>query len=183
VFDRLLPEPHNSAVLDLLFVMAHWHRLAKLCMHHDITLDIMESVTTSLGKLLCSFRDVTCPAFKTKELLWEANARVQRQLKKKGTNHSHLSNVQAGSSDVSCPVTQVAAGEEGFQSHPAPKQHESSTCRPQARRRKTFNLNTYKAHSYGDYAKIIRQYGTMDSFSTEPVRLVKILFSSRLITF
>jgi hypothetical protein len=152
-------------------------------MHHDVTLNIMESMTTSLSKLLRSFRDVTCPAFKTKELRREANARVRRQLKKKGTNHNHPSNVQAGSSDISGPVAQVPAGEEGFQSHPAPEQHESSRCRSQAQRTKTFNLNTYKAHSYGDYPKVIRQFGTMDSFSTEPVRLVKILFSSRLIAF
>ncbi|KIM83848.1 hypothetical protein PILCRDRAFT_68635, partial [Piloderma croceum F 1598] len=42
VFDGLLPEPHNSAVLDLLFVIAHWHGLAKLHMHHDLTLDILD---------------------------------------------------------------------------------------------------------------------------------------------
>ena len=106
-FDGLLPKPHNSAVLDLLFVMAHWHRLAKLRMHHDITLEIMESVTASLGKLLRSFKDVTCPAFKTTELRRETDARVQRQLRQKSTNRRHPSNVnvQLGSSNVSGPVT------------------------------------------------------------------------------
>ena len=38
-----------------------------------------------------------------------------------------------------------------------------------ARRAKTFNLDTYKYHSLGDYAEHIRQYGTTDSYSTEPV--------------
>jgi hypothetical protein len=38
------------------------------------------------------------------------------------------------------------------------------------RRTKTFNLDTYKYHSLGDYAEHIRQYGTTDSYSTEPVR-------------
>jgi hypothetical protein len=36
-------------------------------------------------------------------------------------------------------------------------------------------LSTYKGHSYGDYVKTIRLYGTMDSFSTEPVGEVRLL--------
>jgi hypothetical protein len=38
-----------------------------------------------------------------------------------------------------------------------------------ARKRKNFNLNTYKIHSLGDYVRTIRMYGTTDSYSTEPV--------------
>ena len=38
-----------------------------------------------------------------------------------------------------------------------------------ARKRKIFNLNTYKNHSLGDYVRTIRKYGTTDSYSTEPV--------------
>ena len=38
-----------------------------------------------------------------------------------------------------------------------------------ARKRKIFNLNTYKTHSLGDYVRTIRMYGTTDSYSTEPV--------------
>jgi hypothetical protein len=38
-----------------------------------------------------------------------------------------------------------------------------------SRRSKTFNLNTYKIHALGDYVATIRQYGTTDSYSTEPV--------------
>jgi hypothetical protein len=37
------------------------------------------------------------------------------------------------------------------------------------RKRKIFNLNTYKTHSLGDYVRTIRMYGTTDSYSTEPV--------------
>jgi hypothetical protein len=36
-------------VLKLLFELAHWHGLAKLCMHTDATLEILSSVTISLG--------------------------------------------------------------------------------------------------------------------------------------
>ena len=38
-----------------------------------------------------------------------------------------------------------------------------------SRRKKSFNLRTYKTHSLGDYVKIIRSYGTTDSYSTESV--------------
>jgi len=178
VFDELLPEPHNSAVLDLLFVMAHWHGLAKLRMHHDVTLDIMESLTAHLGKLLRLFKDVTCPAFKTKELRREAEARARRELRKERASHRCPSSVQAEGSDPSRPVTEVPAGSEPSPSQAAPERQGSSVHRQTRafRRWKTFNLSTYKGHSYGDYVKAIRQYGTMDSFSTEPVRQVEIWF-------
>jgi hypothetical protein len=39
----------------------------------------------------------------------------------------------------------------------------------QGRRLKSFNLDTYKYHALGDYAKTIRRLGTTDSFSTQPV--------------
>ena len=34
---------------------------------------------------------------------------------------------------------------------------------------KKFNLQIYKYHALGDYADTTRQYGTTDSYSTEPV--------------
>jgi hypothetical protein len=45
------------------------------------------------------------------------------------------------------------------------------TKKPLGRRKKTFNINTYKAHALGDYVATIRRYGTTDSYSTEPVSL------------
>ena len=38
-----------------------------------------------------------------------------------------------------------------------------------ARQPKQLNLNTYKYHALGDYAHTIRQFGTTDSYSTQPV--------------
>ena len=38
------------------------------------------------------------------------------------------------------------------------------------RRKKTFNMNTYKHHALGDYVEAIRTFGTCDSYSTEAVR-------------
>ena len=82
VFDGLLPEPHNQSILRLLFVFAHWHGIAKLRMHIDPTLDILDETTVSLGKQSRSFAENTCSAFDTRELQREANARKRRESKK-----------------------------------------------------------------------------------------------------
>jgi hypothetical protein len=134
-------------------------------MHHDLTLDIMESVTVCLGKLLRSFADVTCPAFETRELRREADARARRQLRKVVASQ--------GSLDISQLPSQAPFRHEASLAELVSAQHQSSIQKHPptgARRLKTFNLNTYKGHSYGDYVKTIREYGTTDSFSTEPVR-------------
>jgi hypothetical protein len=90
VFDGLLPEPHNEIVLRLLFVCVHWHGLAKLRMHTDITLDIMDEVTTSLGNAFREFKTKVCPAYETYELPREQAARYHRQSSqaKKSANSS-----------------------------------------------------------------------------------------------
>jgi hypothetical protein len=49
-------------------------------------------------------------------------------------------------------------------------QAEATTSTHQTTRRpKTFNLQTYKLHALGDYSTSIRNFGTTDSYSTEPV--------------
>ena len=79
VFNGLLPEPHNTRLVKLLFVMAHWHALAKLRMHTDTTLGILSQVTTSLGKSLRDFEEKTCAMFQTRELDRERAIRQRRQ--------------------------------------------------------------------------------------------------------
>ena len=74
VFDGLLPEPHNTYVLNVLFDLAHWHGLAKLCMHTDLTLKVFTDVTTSLSEGLRAFKTQTCGAFGTQELECERDA-------------------------------------------------------------------------------------------------------------
>ena len=44
-----------------------------------------------------------------------------------------------------------------------------------ARRLKTFNLNTYKLHSLGDYTDAIRNYGMTDSYSTQIVSVLAMI--------
>jgi hypothetical protein len=146
VFDGLLPEPHNARVLNLLFDMAHWHGLAKLRMHTDVTLELLSQVTITLGTRIREFQEKTCTAFLTHELERERAARMRRQEKKK------------------------AAAE----TNPNP-QNRKNTTKPQksnsGKQPKRFNLNTYKYHALGDYCNTIRQFGTTDSYSTQPVGL------------
>lgn len=61
--------------------MAHWHGLAKLRMHTDYTLEILDHTTTQLGQLLRDFHLKTCTSFNTQELPREANARDHRKTK------------------------------------------------------------------------------------------------------
>jgi hypothetical protein len=120
--------------LTLLLTSVQWHALAKLRMHTDETLGLLDTVTVKLGRQLRRFQKYTCVAFKTRELRREAERRQRRQ------SRSLVSN---GEATVSTHQT--------------------------ARRSKTFNLQTYKLHALGDYSTSIRNFGTTDSYSTEPV--------------
>ncbi|KAJ6631948.1 hypothetical protein B0H10DRAFT_1770793 [Mycena sp. CBHHK59/15] len=52
VFKELLDDEHNKAVLDLLFALAYWHPLAKLCLLTDSTVDRLKEVTAHLSRQL-----------------------------------------------------------------------------------------------------------------------------------
>jgi hypothetical protein len=157
VFDGLFPEPHNSSILRLLFICAHWHGLAKLGMHTDQTLEIFDSATVEIGKELRNFSNKTCPAFDTKELKREAEARKRRQSKKKSNTRP------------------IAAVQQPLPTGPPHAQSE--------RLSKTFNLHTYKFHALGDYPASIRMYGTTDSYSTERVSYQIMDYGSTSVIF
>jgi hypothetical protein len=57
--------------------MALWHGLAKLRMHTDATLDILDEITTTLGNALRQFSKETCSTFATHELKRETAARTR----------------------------------------------------------------------------------------------------------
>ncbi|KAG2047193.1 hypothetical protein BDR06DRAFT_1032526 [Suillus hirtellus] len=143
VFDGLLPEPHNQTVMQLLFTMAHWHRLAKLQMHSDLTLNIMDQVTSTVGQQFRNFKATVCSAYNTQELCQEAEARARCNVKR---------------------TAKRAVGQQGKQMEPAisPKH---------TQRNKVFNFQTYKFHALGDYISTIRLYGMSDSYSSEPGEL------------
>jgi len=78
-FEDLLDGHHNKRVMKLLYHTAEWHGFAKLRMHTQATLDHLDSLTNEYGRLMRSFRDLTCSQFDTEELPREAEARKRAQ--------------------------------------------------------------------------------------------------------
>lgn len=151
--------------------MAHWHGLAKLRMHNDLTLDLMDAETASLGVKLRTFSQRTCPAFATRELGREYNARLRRETKSQSASGKHKT---ATSDAVAIGATQASSGSGVASTHSMAEKPQTQPpmgvrSKRVGRRTKTLNINTYKFHSYGDYPATIRRYGTMDSYSSEPV--------------
>ncbi|KZO91314.1 hypothetical protein CALVIDRAFT_489296, partial [Calocera viscosa TUFC12733] len=81
VFEGLLPEPHNSDILTLLFTMGQWHALAKLQIHSERTVALLSKTTALLGHRIRLFATQTCAAFQTYELAREAEARSRAAAK------------------------------------------------------------------------------------------------------
>ena len=134
--------------------MAHWHGLAKLRMHSDLTLEIMDGVTSAVGQQFREFKASVCAAYTTHELSWEVEARTRRQLKQ-----------AAKQNGVRIDKQRAPAG----------------TALNNVKRTKVFNIQTYKFHALGDYVSTIRQYGTSDSYSSEPVRVLPLVSGFNLL--
>jgi hypothetical protein len=134
--------------------MAHWHGLAKLRMHTDPTLEIMDKVTTAVGHQFRNFKATICSAYETHELPQEVESRTRRDAKK---------------------AAKQQGGQKGKQRAP-PMEPEPKKSSKNTKRLKVFNFQTYKFHALGDYVSTIRRYGTSDSYSTEPVSSIMFDF-------
>jgi hypothetical protein len=66
-------------VIELLFIFATWHALAKLHVHTDTSLKLLDTATTALGNALRYFVQVTCPNFNTFETTTEYAKRQRQQ--------------------------------------------------------------------------------------------------------
>ena len=75
----LFPEPHNTSVIELLFIFATWHALAKLHVHTDTSLKLLDTATTALGNALRYFARVTCLKFDTFETSAKYTKRQRQQ--------------------------------------------------------------------------------------------------------
>ena len=179
VFDRLLPEPHNTKIMKMLFTLAHWHGLAKLRMHTDATLAVLEEVTRDVGKTLRDFQKTTCAAYETKELSLEVRARTRRAQDAAARNKG-VAAVRGMSiyqsiyfillrSTARKPVKTTKASKKGKEVLRDCSPNTGKAVPRSGRRPKKFNLNTVKLHFLGDYTPTIRGYGTTDSYSTETV--------------
>jgi hypothetical protein len=79
VFDGLFPEEDDKSISKLIFQLATWHAYAKLRLHTDTTLEMMDLVGTDLCQALRHFATVICPRYSTRELPREVNARLSRE--------------------------------------------------------------------------------------------------------
>ena len=125
--------------MKLLFTCGHWHGLAKLQLHINNTLDLLDVETEHIGKELGSFISKTCTFYNIWELKWEADAQKWQKVRKdtcEGTSVNHL---------------------------PLEVDSMMETDEPTM---KKLNINTYKAHLLGDYARTICWLGTTNSYST-----------------
>ncbi|KAF7422998.1 hypothetical protein PC9H_011162 [Pleurotus ostreatus] len=86
VFEGLFPGLHNQTVLNLLFALSTWHALAKLRLHTNTTLRLLREATVDIGNLLRKFSDTVCPAYTTKDLPCEAEARARKARKMDSTS-------------------------------------------------------------------------------------------------
>ena len=149
-------------MMTLLFRLAEWHAFAKLQMHTESTLTLMDSVTKVPGWELCRFREITCLAFSTRELPRECAARTWKASRKQAKQASKTST--SAKTLLASPETR----------NPSP---------PRKRRRKMFNLSTYKTHTIGDYGHTIRMYGPTDSYSTQMVCIPVFSLDAKKITY
>lgn len=94
--------------MKLLYRTAEWHGVAKLRMHTDSSLILLDELTAEFGKLMRQFRDLTCSEFATTELPREVAARNRRQMENQNRiSQSVAANATARvqSSVTAVPVT------------------------------------------------------------------------------
>ncbi|KAF6744864.1 hypothetical protein DFP72DRAFT_1078071 [Ephemerocybe angulata] len=78
-FEGLFPVDHEARIQDVLFTLAHWHSLAKMRIHTDLTVTVLDLWTTTLGEDCRLFEEKTCKVFPTQELQREYEARKRRE--------------------------------------------------------------------------------------------------------
>jgi hypothetical protein len=88
VFEGLFPAGHDEVVQSLLFRFAQWHALAKLRMHSETTLSVLDETFQRLSRRLRKFRDFTCATFATMELPKEKSARERNAARRSGSDNA-----------------------------------------------------------------------------------------------
>ena len=85
-------------ILDLLYVLATWHAIAKLRMHSTSTLSVFDGVTKVLGQLLRRFNDHVCPKYNTRDtpskLKKQASRTASEAAKKKSQHPANLKDAE-----------------------------------------------------------------------------------------
>ena len=90
----------------LLFRLAQWHALAKLRLHTEHSVNLLEQATRLLGQQLRKFNEYTCSSFVTTELPSETAARCRRaEAKQKERAEDMPKNRRAPTSGAAHPKT------------------------------------------------------------------------------
>ena len=92
-FEGLFPSEHDQIIQTLLFRLAQWHTLAKLRLHTDHSLKLLDEASRLLGAQLRKFQCFTCTAFKTMELASETAARWREKARNLDTTGSSQTSV------------------------------------------------------------------------------------------
>ncbi|KZT12252.1 uncharacterized protein LAESUDRAFT_641648 [Laetiporus sulphureus 93-53] len=145
VFDHLLPDEHNELVLDMLFILATWQALAKLRLHTTDTIVALRKTTKVLGAVVRHFKTTTCEDYETYELPKEEAARGRRTAARKFKQGENMTNKHSSKG----------------------KKKDTGPASGSTRKKKEFNLVTYKWHSLGDYAAAIETYGPTDNYTMQ----------------
>ena len=120
--------------------------MAKLRLHTKSTLATFKSLTVELAAKLREFAELT-KSLDVRETPQEYARRKKRAEAAKATAMARSGRTTTSSHDQNQPKSNSGDG----------------------RRICSLNLNTYKAHSFGDYARTIEEFGTTDSYSTQIV--------------
>ncbi|KZP28578.1 hypothetical protein FIBSPDRAFT_728633 [Athelia psychrophila] len=148
VFEGLLPDHHNAIILTLLYRLAEWHALGKLRLHTETTRSHLAKTTVEVGKELRRFRDDTCENIKTTALLKEEAARARQKARRDAKKAT---------------ASKDGVADAGAKSDSAPP----AKARRAKKLKKLFDLNNSKTHNLPDYAPMIKDFGTTDSFSSQ----------------
>ncbi|KAG9079804.1 hypothetical protein FRC06_007449 [Ceratobasidium sp. 370] len=81
-FERLFPSDDDAVIQDLIFVMAHWHTLAKLRVHTATTIDMLRTQTTILARRLRHFEANIAPRYTVVETDREHELRKQQETRR-----------------------------------------------------------------------------------------------------
>ncbi|KAJ3542953.1 hypothetical protein NMY22_g3318 [Coprinellus aureogranulatus] len=160
VFEGLFPGDHDRRVQCLLYSMAHWHSFAKLRMHTDGSLAVLDDLTSSLGEDARAFTSQTCSAFDTRELKREYESRKRVEARKGSTKSTKRQNRRKATTAVNDTGSDIVEPVRPSSFVPDADEREG-------RRERTWNLSTPKFHGLGDVVSYIKRFGTTDSYSTQ----------------
>ncbi len=123
--------------MKLLYRTAEWHGLAKLRMHTESSLVLLESLTTEFGLLMQNFQELTCTEFATMDFLRETTARQRRDVNNQAATSSSSTVRQTsclGPPNIeSAATTQSAATTESIVATTSPPATEpTATAEPSA---------------------------------------------------